>query len=128
MSVQQIPTILKTMSPQFDGRNAIKITSSQYTMMKEVVEDYCQTHDAPRLYGILARINRRMKQANNPHLWHTEFEYFAESMMTALKESDHCRLDDTINDINEIFQRQNNISTPGHNRHNDKAPILSIFG
>ena len=69
-----------------------------------------------------------MKQVNNPHLWHTEFEYFADSMMTALKESDHCRLDDTIQDINDIFQRQNSTPMPGHNRHNDKAPILSIFG
>ncbi len=128
MSVQQIPTILKTMSPQFDGQNAIKITSSQYSMMKEVVEEYCKTHEAPRLYGILARINRRMKQVNNPHLWQTEYEYFADSMMTALKESDHCRLDDTIADINDIFQRQNNNSMPGNNRHNDKTPIMSIFG
>jgi hypothetical protein len=128
MSVQQIPTILKTMSPQFEGQNAIKITASQYTMMKEVVEEYCKTHEAPRLYGILARISRRMKQANNPHLWQTEYDYFADNMMLALKESDHCRLDDTINDINNIFQRQNNNSMPGHNREDDKSPILSIFG
>jgi hypothetical protein len=128
MSVQQIPTILKTMTPQFDGQTAIKITSSQYSMMKEVVEEYCRSHNAPRLYGILARISRRMKQANNPHLWQTEFEYFATSMMTALKEHDYCRLDDTIDDINEIFMRQNRHSAPGHNREEDKATIMSIFG
>ncbi|TQV84897.1 hypothetical protein [Aliikangiella coralliicola] len=128
MSIQQIPTILKTMSPQFKEQNAIKITSSQYDMMKEVIQDYCRTHDAPRLYGILGRINRRMKQANNPHLWQTEFEYFASSMMESLKENRYCRDDDTIDDINEIFSRRNNDSLPGNNRHNDKSQILSIFG
>lgn len=128
MSVQQIPTILKTMRPQFFEQNAIKITSSQYNMMKEVIQDYCRTHDAPRLYGILGRISRRMKQPNNPHLWQTEFDYFATSMMGALKENNYCRLEDTIDDINEIFSRENKGSTPGHSRHSDRSQILSIFG
>lgn len=128
MSVQQIPTILKTMSPQFNGQNAIKITSSQYNMMKEVIQDYCRTHEAPRLYGILGRINRRMKQANNPHIWQTEFEYFASSMMEALREDHYCRLEDTIEDVNEIFMRRNKTSQPGHNRRDDRTQILSIFG
>lgn len=128
MSVQQIPTILKTMNPQFSGQNAIKITSSQYNMMKEVIQDYCRTHQAPRLYGILARVNRRMKQVNGPHLWHTEYDFFAASMMEALKEDHYCREEDTIDNVNEIFMRQNNSSKPGHNRHDDKSVIMSIFG
>ncbi|WP_196137262.1 hypothetical protein [Aliikangiella sp. G2MR2-5] len=128
MSIQQIPTILKTMRPQFEAQTAIKITNSQFDMMKEVVSDYCKTHDAPRLYGILGRISRRMKQANNPHLWQTEFEYFASSMMDALKENGCCRMDDTIDDINEIFARKNKDSLPGHNRRDDRSQILSIFG
>jgi len=116
------------MSPQFSGENAIKITQSQYNMMKDVVEDFCQTHEAPKLYGILARVRRRMKQVNNPHLWHTEYDYFATSMLQGLKESDHCRLDDSLKDIEEIFQRQNNNSMPGHNRFSDKSQIMNIFG
>jgi len=128
MSVQQIPTILKSMQPQFSKKNAIKITNSQYTMMKEVIQEYCKSHDAPRLYGILGRISRRMKQTNNPHLWATEYEYFANSMMESLKENDCCRLDDTIENINEIFLRNNKISEPGKNRFNDKSQIMSIFG
>ncbi len=128
MSFQQIPTILKSMQPQFDKKNAIKITSSQYTMMKEVIQEYCITHDAPRLYGILGRVNRRMKQANNPHLWATEYNYFASSMMQTLKENDCCRLDDTLENINEIFLRHNKNSDPGYNRHGDKRQIMSIFG
>lgn len=127
MSVQQIPTILKTMSPQFMEQDAIKITPSQYDMMKEVIRDYCRTHDAPRLYGILGRINRRMKKASGLHLWQTEFDYFASIMMNALKEDHRCRLDDSIEDIDEIFMRQNRASKPGHNRHDDKMQILSIF-
>jgi len=128
MSIQQIPTILKSMSPQFSHHEAIKITRSQYNMMKEVIQDYCLTHDAPRLYGILGRISRRMKKASNPHLWHTEFEYFADSMMGALKEENRCRLEDGIENIDEIFERQNNDSEPGHNRQSDRPQILSIFG
>ncbi len=116
------------MQPQFDKKNAIKITNSQYTMMKEVIQEYCKDHDAPRLYGILGRISRRMKQANNPHLWATEYEYFANSMMKSLKENDYCRLDDTLSDINEIFLRHNKLSEPGNNRHNDRSQIMSIFG
>ena len=85
MSVQQIPTILKSMQPQFDDKNAIKITNSQYSMMKDVIQEYCTTHDAPRLYGILGRVSRRMKQANNPHLWATEYDYFANSMIESLR-------------------------------------------
>ncbi len=127
MSVQQIPTILKTINPQFNQQQAIKITSSQFNMMKEAVDDYCRTHEAPRLQGILARINRRMKQANNPHLWQTEYELFASSMMQELKEHDAARDDDSVQNIDEIFSRKNNNSMPGHNRHNDKTPILSIF-
>ena len=128
MSVQQIPTILTSMQPMFDKKNAIKITVSQYTMMKEVIQEYCKSHDAPRLYGILGRISRRMKQPNNPHLWATEYEYFANSMMESLKENNCCRLDDTITDINEIFLRNNKNSEPGKNRHNDRSQIMSIFG
>ncbi|TQV75245.1 hypothetical protein FLL45_09930 [Aliikangiella marina] len=128
MSVQQIPTILKTMHPQFGHQEAIKITSSQFNMMKEVIQEYCRSHDAPRLYGILGRINRRMKQPNTPHLWHTEFDYFASSMMQALKENNYCRLEDTIDDINDIFQRTNKGSMPGRNRHDDRMQIMSIFG
>lgn len=128
MSVQQIPTILKTMSPQFREQTAIKITNSQYDMMKDVIKDYCKHHDAPRLYGILGRISRRMKQPNNPHLWQTEFDYFASSMMDALKENNYCRTEDTLEDINEIFLRQNKSSVPGHNRKEDRTQILSIFG
>ena len=128
MSVQQIPTILKSMQPQFDEKNAIKITNSQYAMMKDVIKEYCKAHDAPRLYGILGRISRRMKQANNPHLWATEYEYFANSMMQSLKENQHCRLNDTVLDINEIFLRHNKNSEPGNNRHDDRSQIMSIFG
>ncbi len=128
MSVQQIPTILKSMQPQFDKKNAIKITNSQFAMMKEVIQEYCKAHDAPRLYGILGRISRRMKQTNNPHLWATEYDYFATSMMRSLKENDYCRTDDTVEDINEIFLRHDNSSEPGHNRHNDRSQIMSIFG
>lgn len=128
MSVQQIPTILKTMHPQFSHQEAIKITSSQFAMMKDVIQDFCRSHDAPRLYGILGRISRRMKQTNVPHLWHTEFDYFASSMMLALKENHYCRLEDTIDDINEIFLRANKSSLPGNNRHDDRPQILSIFG
>lgn len=128
MSVQQIPTILKSMQPQFDNKNAIKITNSQYAMMKDVIKEYCKSHDAPRLYGILGRIGRRMKQVNNPHLWATEYDYFANSMMQSLKENQFCRLDDTVEDINEIFQRHNKSSEPGNNRHDDRSQIMSIFG
>jgi len=128
MSVQQIPTILKSMQPQFDNKNAIKITNSQYSMMKDVIQEYCTTHDAPRLYGILGRISRRMKQANNPHLWATEYEYFANSMMESLRENECCRESDSLTDINEIFLRANKTSEPGKNRYDDKSQILSIFG
>ncbi|MGX5174618.1 hypothetical protein ACUR5C_11415 [Aliikangiella sp. IMCC44653] len=128
MSVQQIPAILKTISPQFGTKEAIKITPSEFSLMKDVIKDYCRTHDAPRLYGILGRIGRRMKQPNTPHLWHTEFEYFANSMMTSLKEQNYCRLEDSIEDINEIFLRQNKGSIPGKNRREDKPQIMSIFG
>lgn len=127
MSVQQIPTILKSMNPKFDQHAAIKITPSQYNMMKDVVQDYCLTHDAPRLYGLLGRVNRRMKIANKPHLWQNEFDYFASSMMQALKENHYCRLEDTIDDIDEIFARRNNASEPGHNRSSDRHGIFSIF-
>ncbi len=128
MSVQQIPTILKSMQPQFNKKNAIKITNSQYAMMKEVIQEYCKTHDAPRLYGILGRISRRMKQTNNPHLWATEYEYFASSMMKTLRENECCRLDDSLDNINEIFLRNNKTSEPGNNRFDDKSQIMSIFG
>jgi len=128
MSVQQIPAILKSMQPQFDNKNAIKITNSQYSMMKEVIQDYCKSHDAPRLYGILGRISRRMKQSNNPHLWATEYQYFANSMMGSLKENNCCRDDDTLADINEIFLRANKTSEPGNNRYDDRSQIMSIFG
>lgn len=116
------------MQPQFDKKNAIKITNSQYTMMKEVIQEYCKGHNAPRLYGILGRVSRRMKKPNNPHLWATEYQYFAENMMRSLKENDYCRLDDTLDDINEIFLRHNRNSEPGNNRRNDSSPIMSIFG
>ena len=96
--------------------------------MKEVIQEFCKSHDAPRLYGILGRISRRMKQSNNPHLWATEYEYFANSMMESLKENDCCRLDDTVKDINEIFLRNNKDSEPGKNRFDDKSQIMSIFG
>ncbi|MET1254141.1 hypothetical protein [Aliikangiella maris] len=128
MSVQQIPVILKSMSPQFAHQEAIKITPSEFSMMKDVIQEYCKSYDAPRLYGILGRISRRMKQANTPHLWHTEFEYFASSMMQSMKDKKYCRLDDTLEDINEIFLRENKSSLPGKNRSGDKAQILSIFG
>ena len=116
------------MTPQFKDQTAIKITMSQYDMMKDVIQDYCKSHDAPRLYGILGRINRRMKQPNNPHLWQTEYEYFATSMMEALKENNCCRMEDTLEDIDEIFMRQNRNSMPGNNRKEDRSQILSIFG
>ena len=53
---------------------------------------------------------------------------FASSMMLALKENHYCRLEDTIEDINEIFLRTNKSSLPGNNRHDDRPQILSIFG
>ena len=128
MSVQQIPSILKSMQPQFAEKNAIKITNSQFMMMKEVIQEHCKTHDAPRLYGILGRISRRMKQPNNPHLWATEYDYFASSMMKSLKENNYCRMEDTVANIHEIFNRHNNSSEPGFNRHDDRSQIMSIFG
>lgn len=127
MSVQQIPAILKSISPQFSTHNAIKITASQYTMMKEVISQYGSSHDASHLYGILGRINRRMKQVNNPHLWETEFEFFASSMLSALKERRYCREEDSMNDIDGIFNRLNKSSSPGKNRKNDRNKVLSIF-
>jgi len=116
------------MQPQFEEKNAIKITNSQFTMMKEVIQEHCKTHDAPRLYGILGRISRRMKQINNPHLWATEYDYFASSMMQSLKEHNYCRLNDSIDNIDEIFRRHNKNSEPGFNRHDDRSQIMSIFG
>ena len=68
-----------------------------------------------------------MKQANNPHLWQTEFDFFASNMMQALREKDACRDNDSLQQIDEIFSRKNNNSMPGHNRQGDKTPILSIF-
>jgi len=128
MSIQQIPSILKSMHPQFEEKSAIKITNSQFIMMKEVIQEYCKSHDAPRLYGILGRISRRMKQPNNPHLWATEYNYFASSMMQSLKENDCCRMDDSIENIDDIFNRHNKTSEPGFNRHDDPSQIMSIFG
>ncbi len=127
MSVQQIPVILKSISPQFNEHTAIKITGSQYTMMKEVIKEYGSNNDASRLYGILGRIGRRMKQVNNPHLWSTEFDFFATSMMHALKERRYCREEDSIDDIDEIFARHNIASMPGKNRDTDKNRVMSIF-
>lgn len=127
MSVQQIPAILRSMGPQFEGQTAIKITSSQFNMMKEVIQEHCLIQDAPRLHGILGRMNRRMKKPNNPHIWQTEFEYFASSMLQSLKENNYCRLEDSIEDVNEIFLRQNNNSKPGKNREDDKALFFNIF-
>jgi len=128
MSIQQIPSILKSMHLQFGQKSAIKITNSQFMMMKDIIRDYCKTNDAPRLYGILGRISRRMKQPNNPHLWATEYNYFANKMMQSLRENDYCRLDDDIENIHEIFNRHNSHSEPGFNRHDDRSQIMSIFG
>jgi len=116
------------MQPQFEEKNAIKITNSQFIMMKEVIQEHCKTIDAPRLYGILGRISRRMKQPNNLHLWVTEYDYFADSMMQSLKEHNYCRTEDTVDNIHEIFGRGNKISEPGFNRHDDRSQIMSIFG
>lgn len=127
MSVQQIPAILRSMHPQFADQNAIKITSSQYNLMKEVIQEHCLVQDAPRLYGILERMNRRMKKPNNPHIWSTEFEYFANSMLQSLKQNNYCRLEDTIDDVNEIFSRRNNNSKPGKNRSNDRQRFFNLF-
>lgn len=127
MSVQQIPAILKSISPQFKDQQAIKITASEYLMMNDVVKEYCRGHEAPRMFGILGRINRRMKQTNTPHLWLTEFDFFATSMMRTLKEKKYCRDEDSLDDINEIFKRHNKGSLPGKNRRKDKSQILSIF-
>ncbi len=128
MSVKQITTLLKSMHPKFKQKSAIKLTQSQYSMMKEVVQDYCKVHDTPRLYGILGRISRRMRQENNLHFWQTEYFFFADCMMEYLKENDSCRLDDTLANIDEIFKRNNKDSKPGKNRHDDRQQIVSIFG
>ncbi len=128
MSVKQITTLLKSMHPKFKAKSAIKVTVSQYAMMKEVIQDYCKLHDTPRLYGILGRISRRMKKEKGPHFWQTEYLYFANCMMEYLKENDSCRLDDTLANIDEIFLRNNKDSKPGKNRHDDRPQIVSIFG
>jgi hypothetical protein len=127
MSVQQIPALLKSMRPQFKDKNAIKISSSQFNMMKEIIREHCLLQDANRLYGIIGRMNRRMQKPNNPHLWETEFEYFANSMLQSLKENNYCRLEDSIDDINEIFMRQNNNSKPGKNRVDDKSRFFGFI-
>ncbi len=127
MSVQQIPALLKSMRPQFEDKNAIKITSSQFGMMKEIIREHCLIQDASRLYGILGRMTRRMKKPNNPHLWQTEFEYFANSMLQSLKENNYCRLEDSIEDINEIFARRNSSSQPGKNRLDDKTRFFGLL-
>lgn len=128
MSAKKISTILKQMHPKFEAQTSISLSDSQYSMMKDVVQQYSASLNSTRLYGILARVSRRMKKSDEAHFLSTEYEYFADSMMQTLKNNDYCRLNDTLSNINEIFQRNNAESKPGKNRYSDTSEVMSIFG
>ena len=128
MSAKKISTILKQMHPQFEQHTSISLSDNQYSMMKDVVQQYSASLNSTRLYGMLARVSRRMKKSDEAHFLSTEYEYFADSMMKTLKNNDYCRLNDTLSNINEIFKRNNVESKPGKNRYSDTTDVMSIFG
>lgn len=138
MLLEQIPAFLKTMQSLFESDEAVKLSQSQYLLMREAIIEATKkennNHDQARLYGILGRIGRRMKKTDTQHFWSTEYQYIASSMLMTLKENDACRLDDTLSDINEIFlrTRPNQADTTtnpetNNKRLSDKQHIVSIF-
>ena len=141
MLLEQIPAFLHSMHSLFESNEAVKLSQPQYELMREAIieatKEENENHDQARLYGILGRIGRRMKKSDTLHFWSTEYEYIASSMLSTLKTNEVCRLDDTLEDINEIYLRTNssnpenqtNTVTPSNNkRYTDKQHIVSIFG
>jgi hypothetical protein len=128
MSAKKISTILKLMHPQFEQQTSIELSDEQYEMMKDVIQEHSGALNSTRLYGMLARVSRRMKKSDKAHFLSTEYEYFSDNMMQTLKNNDFCRLSDTLKDINEIFLRNNIDSKPGKNRYSDSTDVISIFG
>jgi len=107
MMYQQVPALFYSLTPKFDTRESIRLTSSQFDQLNGLISDYCYTHDVPRLKGLLKRIRRRMEQHADHHLWHTEFDYIAKHLVQAMKDSGYCRLDDDSKSIVGVLNRHN---------------------
>ena len=107
MMYQQIPTLIYSLQPRFKTKESVRITQSQYEQLNELVKDYCHFHDAPRLKGLVKRIQRRMQQHSDHHLWQTEYNFITDHLMSAMKEAGYCRNEDNSKSVISVLNREN---------------------
>ncbi|NVK87134.1 MAG: hypothetical protein HWE13_03375 [Gammaproteobacteria bacterium] len=122
MMYQQVPALFYSLKPRFDKTESVRITQSQYEQLRDLVNDYCYSHDAPRLKGLIKRVQRRIEQHADHHLWHTEFDYISDHLIGAMKEDGFCRMEDDINSVVSVLNRNNeraSARSSGRSREND---------
>jgi Uri superfamily endonuclease len=105
MIYQQIPALFYSLQPRFRDNESVRITSSQFEQLNELIGHYCYTHDVPRLKSLMKRVKRRMEQHSDHHIWHTEFDFISNHLMKAMKEAGFCRLEDDPDSVVAILNR-----------------------
>ena len=125
MLYQQIPALFYSLQPRFERQESVRITQSQFMVLNQLIKDYCYSHDAPRLKSLAKRVQRRMEQHADHHLWHTEFDYISSHLLSAMKASGYCRPEDSAATVAEILNRQSDASE--HSNKHSRTTDPSIF-
>ncbi len=118
MLYQQIPALFYSLTPKFKSAESVRITHSQYDQLEELISSYCYSHDVPRLKGLIKRVQRRMEQHADHHLWQTEFDFICNHLMGAMKEVGYCRDQDTVESVLGALNRS---TIESENRHRRKS-------
>ncbi len=124
MLYQQIPALFYSLAPRFKDKQSVRITRSQYQQLNELVLDYCHTHDEPRLRGLIKRIQRRMRDQADHHIWQTEFDFIKEHLMRAMKESRYCRVEDNPDSVLLVLNRDSQGELPHRHRSRESDQMM----
>ncbi len=127
MMYQQIPALFYSLKPRFNKSESVRITTSQFDQLNELIGKYCYSHDVPRLKSLMKRVHRRMEQHSDHHLWHTEFDFISDHLMKAMKEAGYCRLEDDPDSVISILNRsyQSKDNTPRRRSRESDHMMLS---
>lgn len=108
MMYQQIPALFYSLRSKFKDTESVRMTTSQFGQLNNLITEYCHYHDAPRLKGLIKRVQRRMDQHATHHLWLTEYEFIREHLMKAMKEVSFCRQEDNPDSVIAVLNRSSN--------------------
>ncbi len=127
MLYRQIPVLLYSLSYRFGEVESIKLTQSQYALLRDLLESCYKQNQQPELSTLIKRIDRRVKEDGDYHLWHAEFNFISTQLMTAMKDNGFCRQDDDPYSSQAILKRQTERLDNSRSRKSRKTDPLPIF-